>query len=61
MTELNISVRTEYQAAQSSYLKRKLGLLLILRDLVRVLAGRTEEELLQADHDRSHDQLLQSD
>ena len=51
----------ERHAAQSIYLKRKLGLLLVLRDLIRVLTGRTEEELLQADHDRIQEQLLQGD
>ena len=61
MAELNITVRTGCQAAQSSYLKRKLGSLSILRNFIRVLAGRTEEQLLQADQDRMQEQLLQAD
>ena len=61
MAELNITARTECQAAQSSCVKRKLGLLLILRNCIGVLAGRTVELLLQADHDRMQELLLQAD
>ena len=61
VTELNITVKIECEAAKSSYLKHKLGSLLILRNFIRVLTGRTEEELLQADRDRMQEQLLQTD